>query len=84
MAYNTKVIESTQMPQPLLKISTQISRWTKMLKNIKIVINCDLQNLVSGKHMREEEEGGRALAIINKNIYLVGKKNYSCHNFLIK
>lgn len=34
----------------------------------------DLQNLVSGKHICEEEEGGRTLAIITKNIYLVEKK----------
>lgn len=86
MADITKVIESTQMP--LLKISTQISRW---LKNATFMI-CNLENLASGDFVFGvicEKEGGRPLAIINRNIDFVGKNPYCrnflyCHNFFIK
>jgi len=46
------------------------------------VIICDLQILRSRKYACEE--GGRTLAIINKNIDLAGEKKSSCHIFLIK
>ena len=69
MADISKVIDSTQMPQPFQKMSIQTSRW---LKKCYLAMICDLQNLRSGKCICEE--GGRTPAIINKNIDLAEKK----------